>query len=133
MTNMTPQTPAEAVANGAQLLDEKLPGWWRHLDLETLKLSECDLCVCGQLGTRMLNFVGTIADWEPYEHTLSKIGLVWTETDVTHGFNIPDEISDSLVAKAMYRALEIEWRNVITARLQADALTSAEKKERVSA
>ena len=25
------------------------PGWWRQIDLEALKLSDCDACVCGQL------------------------------------------------------------------------------------
>src|SRR5437773_866290 len=37
------------VYRGAQLLDERLPGWEAHVDPKTLDMARCDRCVLGQL------------------------------------------------------------------------------------
>jgi hypothetical protein len=42
-------TAADRVALGAALLDEKDPGWWLRIDLDTLALSSSCRCVLGQL------------------------------------------------------------------------------------
>ncbi len=39
---------AERVARGAALLDEKIPGWDKRIDLKTLNLGSCTECIVGQ-------------------------------------------------------------------------------------
>lgn len=46
---MTNEQAQVLVTRGAKLLDERVPGWWRRIRLETLKMSDCSLCVLGQL------------------------------------------------------------------------------------
>lgn len=43
-------TITERVEQGADLLDEKRPGWWRVIDLDRLDISQPCNCVAGQLG-----------------------------------------------------------------------------------
>jgi hypothetical protein len=40
---------AEAVANGAALLDERMPGWYDSIDLDVLSVRSPEFCICGQL------------------------------------------------------------------------------------
>lgn len=129
MSSMASETAAEAVANGAQLLDEKLPGWWRTIDLETLNLSRCDLCVCGQLTSTMLGFV-TGHPLALYEQTLNKLGLKWLDTDADYGFNVPNDLEYG-EETAWFLELETEWKQLIVTRLAADALDeqTADRKE----
>lgn len=49
---VAPASAGEAVANGAQLLDEKMPGWWHHVHTGRLDLGSNDHCVLGQLKPR---------------------------------------------------------------------------------
>ena len=42
-------TVAERVARGAALLDEKVPGWERRINLEWLDIASCYFCVLGQV------------------------------------------------------------------------------------
>ena len=51
---MNEPTIEERVANGAQLLDEKVPGWYKLINLATLRLSSCYDCVCGQLAMALM-------------------------------------------------------------------------------
>lgn len=37
------------VARGVAWLDEHYPGWFKAIDLETLDVSKCDICVLGQV------------------------------------------------------------------------------------
>jgi hypothetical protein len=37
------------VARGARLLDRVRPGWWQEINLKTLSLDDCWVCVLGQL------------------------------------------------------------------------------------
>lgn len=39
----------KSVDNGAALLDERLPGWRRHIDPDTLRLEDGCNCILGQL------------------------------------------------------------------------------------
>lgn len=134
MTQLLPRSAAEAVANGAQLLDEKQPGWWRSIDLGSLRLSSCTSCICGQLATTTYRNVQV---WTPasffkaeVQRYLSFVNelfgtrylVPWTNTmnrkDITHGFNEPKSLAWT------YAELETEWEAVITARLQADQMAS---------
>jgi hypothetical protein len=40
----------ERAAAGAQLLDERMPGWWERIDVKGLRLESCSSCILGQLG-----------------------------------------------------------------------------------
>jgi hypothetical protein len=42
-------TAEQAAAKGAALLDEEVPGWADRIDVPTLDLGSCTLCVLGQL------------------------------------------------------------------------------------
>jgi len=44
-------TAEEVVAKGAAWLDEHYPAWVQAIDLSILELSNCDLCVLGQVWT----------------------------------------------------------------------------------
>lgn len=48
-------TTAEAIANGAALLDEQFPGWWRQINVGQLQLSDCNLCILGQIYRPLFN------------------------------------------------------------------------------
>lgn len=39
----------ERVERGARLLDEHFPGWWKRINLDTLRMNRCTQCVVGQL------------------------------------------------------------------------------------
>jgi hypothetical protein len=41
----------QIVKRGVKVLDQAMPGWWRpgKIDLKSLDLANCDLCVLGQL------------------------------------------------------------------------------------
>jgi len=133
-------TPAEAVANGAQLLDERLPGWWRQISLSELILADCQHCVCGQLAVNAA-VATTIGPWyfTAYGKTLQFLELSWEygdnqkewEYDYNHGFNVKSydwfrsimtEDEYEQVSSVTYLLLENEWRAAIKARLEADAL-----------
>lgn len=44
-------TIAERVASGTAWLDSTFPGWWKSIDLGTLKMASCHECVLGQVYT----------------------------------------------------------------------------------
>lgn len=49
---------ATRVARGAAWLDTKYPGWFQAIDLATLKISDCHMCVLGQV------YTGAVSDAE---------------------------------------------------------------------
>ena len=89
-------TIAERVAAGAAFLDERKPGWWKRINLDTLDIYSCTACVIGQLG---------MAD-EGHENPF----------DPDLGF---DKALDAAPGMAGYRALNRAWRRVIEARRAA--------------
>lgn len=81
------------VANGVTLLDEKVPGWWRVVNLDTLKMESCTQCMLGQLfgydtevalGAKMFGLPvgGEKAKWQEGQfHALGLSGLSWRSGD----------------------------------------------------
>lgn len=128
-------TAAEAVAQGAQLLDEKKPGWWRIINLDTLDLTLCDACVCGQLARATYDRVklAQIMSDPNQKFYNQSYSTYWNfvredlglRNDVDHGFSVSwdDDEDDELAA---WQALDEEWRKVIRARLEADKLAQEE-------
>ena len=96
-----------AVAAGAQVLDEKIPGWYRQIDISSLDMSDGEHCICGQLA-------GGADDWEPIVTFLSGIAfhddrIEWANFVREHGFG---------GTKSEHRA----WLDAIQARIDHDAL-----------
>lgn len=129
MSQLMPTSAAEAVANGAQLLDEKHPGWWRAIDLNTLMLSSCASCICGQLAVTSYGATtgsNATSNYLKYLNKLlgSRFRLAISKSkrrrDVVYGFNVPDT---SVTRIWSYRDLEREWKHAIIARLNADKLS----------
>ena len=87
-------TVEERVARGAALLDEKMPGWYKRIDLGSLHMSSCHACILGQLYT---------------EYSLGVAALdINSYQKIDNGFN-----DDQIIS---YAALAKEWRRVIEAR-----------------
>ena len=111
MTTMTASSAAEAVANGAQRLDEHVSGWYSALSLASLDISDPDLCVCGQLGDAVWELMGN-TDPSPLAENC---GIVQPG-----GSNPP----------WTYAELTVEWRKAIIARRDADKLDRANARTR---
>lgn len=104
-----PASSSERVANGAQLLDEKMHGWYRQIDLSAVYTMDSLNCICGQLGG--YEAVGELLSGIAYDDQPA-----WGNFVNSHGFCCggTGDINE-------------EWRLAIRARLDADALTIAKK------
>jgi hypothetical protein len=100
-------TIAERVARGAALLDEREPGWWQRIDLETLDLGAPCHCVLGQLAT-------DLEDPTSWLVILDRFDLTWVDdSDKQLGFNALTSSDRS------YANLTAAWRELIEARRSA--------------
>lgn len=102
-------TVEERVANGAQLLDERIPGWYRRINPETLSIANSARCICGQLSVE--------GDWDPVMNWLSgttwgQDHVAWAEFASRNGFT-----GESCTE---------EWLVAIQARLDHDLLKTSE-------
>lgn len=78
-----------AVKAGVQFLDSKKPGWRDLIDVETLDLAECDVCILGQI-------------FGDYSDGKAKLGLDSVEAE-KYGFNTDYSMSE--LTKAWTSAL----------------------------
>lgn len=105
----------DRIAKGAELLDAQIPGWRERIDLDKLELSNCTVCVLGQVTGKM--------DWEA---ALDFVGIEFSFDQVNaarYGFNLtPDEqykfeLTNQGVGWAkpvdMYNDLTKEWKAYI--------------------
>lgn len=100
-------TIAERVAKGAALLDEREPGWWQRIDLDTLDLKAPCRCILGQLDTDR-------QDHDLWLWIASRFGLdVWEDDDKRLGFNVLHH------SDRAYANLTAAWRTLIEARRAA--------------
>jgi hypothetical protein len=110
-------TIAERVAAGAALLDEKLPGWDKDIDLGFLDLASPCRCILGQLHYDE----GRPA--RSFDAGLSSLGLFPYSNAVKLGFNVepamPAGEDDEDPEDAEFAALTEEWRRLILARREA--------------
>lgn len=119
-----PASAAEAVANGAQALDDRYPGWWRHINLSTLNVASCNQCVCGQLDTHYngekeyphwSRFAAELTGSYDYEdYGFRSMPAAWSSSG--HGWKC--------------HALTSEWALSIEARRDSDKLPAAVVKEK---
>src|SRR5258708_40306755 len=105
-------TIAERVARGAALLDEKMPGWAEHIDLDTLNLASSCRCVLGQLHPNLE------APDDAYLDGLNHLDVSTTD-DSGYGFDTSDEDDDE------YERLTTTWRELIEARRAATRASGA--------
>lgn len=88
----------ERVQRGMRVLDAKMPGWERKINILTLDISNPRQCVCGQLDPQEL-----------FSMTTSYLGVNRCDALLMHGF------TDH---QLNYPALTACWRNHIVARLK---------------
>jgi hypothetical protein len=104
---MTYMTRARvAVANGVQLLDTKVPGWDREIDLDTLVMHDPCRCILGQLRE----------DGELYRDVKARLGINPMDDDSERGFDIPAWDPDEDHDEVTYEELCELWTDVILAR-----------------
>lgn len=103
-----PKTVEVRVKLGADLLDQKAPGWLARINLDTLQLGDCENCILGQIyGHFALGLVETGLIDEAEDNLLLKHGFV--------GHNQLDTLH-----------LEAEWCIVVAAR-RASEMPMGEK------
>lgn len=124
---MSEEYAKEAARQGAELLDEARPDWWRKIDLEKLDMEAGDNpqdtngrgCVLCQVYTT------------DFGHAIMKLrDDVHDDVSTMHiedvGFDIPDELDES--PRLEYDWLDAAWRNEILNR-QMKAMASASKED----
>jgi hypothetical protein len=90
----------DRVQAGVRLLDDKVPGWYGRVDVDTLDMAWSWLCVLGQVFTGRSGNKGD----GPYVHGLRFLNV--TRADL-YGFDAdPCE----------YAALDAAWESIIVAR-----------------
>mgnify|MGYP001618311814 CR=1 FL=1 len=108
---MATETATERVRRGAQLLDEREPGWAGRIDLGKLELASHCRCIVGQLAG------GSGQGDEPYETGLRALGIDYRdEADRDHGFNIPAGAMGDDDAVEAWAELDRLWAAEILAR-----------------
>ena len=110
----------ERVEAGAALLDEKLPGWWREIDLEKLNLASRCNCVLGQLNGATANTSFA------YSAAAAALGVGYMD-EIPLGFEAPSVRgfgSERNAQTGEYRALTAAWRDLITSRRAAAEVTA---------
>jgi hypothetical protein len=98
-------TIAERVANGAELLDEKKPGWDQRIDLDTLQMHSCYRCILGQLFAD--DHLGKA--YTPFGVGIRAL-LLADDDDVPSVYGFDGHDTDALAA---------EWKRLIEARRSA--------------
>lgn len=122
----------ECAERGAELLDNRWPGWWQEIDLSRLDLSDSCNCVLGQLGVdynragrQMLSIDRDVMD-DPYARDqVSGYGLflnvifpdlgVPEEEMPYYGFD--GEYTEEGHLPTTYEGLTAAWVRIISTRL----------------
>jgi hypothetical protein len=96
----------ERVTDGISWMDENVPGWEPHIEIETLHLSSGEHCIVGQT--------------ERGTHVAVRDMLAVSEYDRGYppelGFEIADEDVDGWEIRLYYRLLDDVWTEAILAR-----------------
>ena len=116
LRRITPEQARQRVARGADYLDEEHPGWYQHIDPETLELSEGSCCVLGQLhGDFRLGLArASVLDMSSAPRAnLSPVDL---------GFLCVQGVAEAWQSQD-YRNLNQAWQDEVARRSQAQWLT----------
>lgn len=110
MNSNSTDTIEARVARGVALLDEKLPGWDRRIDLDKLDLASPCNCVLGQTWDEQSDDPD-----DPYFlHASRLFGRLDVQEEVAHGFNSTHVLGVEAVSEM--NTLTAEWKCVILAR-----------------
>jgi hypothetical protein len=93
------------VQRGADMLDERMPGWYRHIDLDRLDIGSPTMCVCGQLSPAR-------AEKKNWRDTLKILGIDSEEAG-EYGFN-------TRYVFGTYEGCTAQWKTLIRERLDFD-------------
>lgn len=101
------------IRNGAMYLDEVSPGWRERVDPDKLEMSNCTVCVIGQI-------TGNTDTWA-WSQVIQEVGLnAWSAHE--YGFSLSDDdfadIEDRIQsggAVHVYQDLTEEWKAYIKA------------------
>ena len=115
----------ERVERGAALLDERRPGWWRDIDMDTLDIRSPCHCILGQMGSLLrddgsLSRFGTGLDMVKLQVFQSAdYGFDWS------GAGGADATWDEIhrLMDAEHAALTVAWRALIESRRAAASVT----------
>ena len=99
-------TAAQAVAKGATLLDQQVPGWAERIDLPMLDIGSCYHCILGQLYGD-----GSELDTSGYEVGRDWFGLTLRDAE-EHGFTTAAGLPE-------FRRLGEAWAAEVLRRVQA--------------
>jgi hypothetical protein len=106
---MTQEDMRMAVAKGAVFADERLPGWYRRVDLGKLNLRNCTACVLGQL-------FGFTQARNPYWEGCKQLDLNFEDV-VAYGFDPGLRVART---SQSWDNLTGCWKQEITRRLEDD-------------
>lgn len=130
---------ATTVARGAALLDEKVPGWYTRVNVETLKMESCVQCMLGQLfghnvetalGTEMygLPIDPTVEDWLSVRMagghrnmTPEQIRDWYNRSGYVRGMGVLNVDDQATIGCGGNPELVCHWAKEIDARLTRDA------------
>ena len=126
---MTQHDTVEArVERGFEFLTDWLGvGWWDAVDLDTLDLSSCKVCVLGQLAPMIV--AGTHLPWRSVaDYTDARLFFGWDVDDATsHGFTTEIDLDTDTrrMIAAKFGALTVAWRErILQARTEQPAVTA---------
>lgn len=110
---ITPEKVRKRVERGAAYLDEVDPGWYRHVDSETLELADGRQCVLGQLHGEFRLGLG-----RSQVLTMSSAPRA-NLSPVAYGFKCVEGVPDDWQAYD-YELLTASWKEAVRRRQQAD-------------
>lgn len=86
----------DRVANGANFLDDKLPGWASEIDFEVFCITHVETCIIGQLfdnswtqGAQFLNIEGDrwLQEFLGFELTQEEYDCLYRDEPITEDFH----------------------------------------------
>lgn len=115
MKTISYETARERATRGAALLDERSPGWWRHLYPESINMMFGDQCVVGSLNPdvgyyAMLDELGVQDEGTCEEGTIVWYGFDVADDEFSHALETPE-------ARESYARLTDVWRVLVAKRL----------------
>lgn len=119
----------ERAERGAALLDKLMPSWFKKVDLDTLKLSSCTDCVCGQIARNSaLPYFRVKRRWYRRNGYGSQkidwtVALSWLNAKTKKKNVDVDSYEHGFVAYSNYgyHQLDKEWGRIVRERLEAEA------------
>lgn len=110
---ITPERVRERVQRGAAYLDEVDPGWYRHVDADTLELGDGRHCILGQMHGEFRLGLGR-------SHLISMSSAPRASlSPVAYGFKCVDGVSEEWQVYD-YELLNEAWKEAVRTRQEAD-------------